>query len=148
MLLSTLATENEAKELLNDNAISLLVDFLGKSVRNELQKEGPLWTLHRRTLIIRKLEKMITADDRQVAKLLKLNLLPLLKNAIDAPQASKGELRAALTCLWTLSNDGDALQRIAKDVELIKSVHFLRILWKIYFVVLQYYGKHKLKSFL
>ena len=127
MLLSTLATEKKAKKLLNDNALSLLVDFFEKSLRNELPKEGLLWTLRRRTLVIRTLEKMITSNDRVVAKLLKLNLLPLLGKALDAPNATQAELRAALTCLWTLSNDADALQRIAKDLELIKSVR-VRIL--------------------
>ena len=127
MLLSTLATEKEAKELLNDNALSLLVDLLGKSVRNELPKEGPLWTSRRRSLVIRTLEKMITSDDRVVATLLKLNLLPLLGNALDSPNATQAELRATLTCLWTLSNGADALQRISKNVELIKSMH-VRIL--------------------
>ena len=64
MLLLTLATEKEAKELLNESSFSSLVDFLGRSVRNELPKEGPLWTLRRRTMAIRTLEKMITSDER------------------------------------------------------------------------------------
>lgn len=126
MLLSILASENEAKELLNETALSLLVEFLGKSVRNELPKEGPLWTLSRRTLVIRTLEKMITSNELVVVTLLKLNLLPLLGAALDAPNATETELRASLTCLWALSNDAGALQRIAKDEALIKSTVLIK----------------------
>ena len=129
MLLSTLATEKDTKELLNESSLSSLVDFLGKSVRNELPKEGPLWTLRRRTMAIRTLEKMITSDELVVPTLLKLNLLPLLGSALEAQNATKEEIRAALTCALTLSHNTEALQCISKDAQLVKST------FKLYFAV-------------
>ena len=120
MLLSTLATEKEAKELLNESSLSSLVDFLKRSVRNELPKEGPLWTLRRRTMAIRTLEKMITSDESVVPTFLKLNLLTLLEAALKAQNATQAEICAALTCVLTLSHNIEALQSISKDAELVK----------------------------
>lgn len=120
MLLSILSTEKEAKELLNVTSLSMLVEFLRKSVQNELPKEGPLWTLRRRTMAIRTLEMLVTSDESVVPTLLRLHLLPLLAKALEAPDATQAELRAALTCLLTLSHDIDALQRISRDTALVK----------------------------
>ena len=69
------ALRSEAKDLLNESALSLLVGFLAKSVRNELPKDNSKWAKTRRTYVIRTLEKMITSDDRVVAALLKLDIL-------------------------------------------------------------------------
>ena len=70
MILSQLCIETEAKGLLNENAFSLLVGFLAKSVRNELPQDNTIWAVTRRRSLIRTLEKMITSDDRVVAALL------------------------------------------------------------------------------
>lgn len=43
MILSLLATEKEAKDLLNDEALELLVGYLGKCVRNELPTPNTMW---------------------------------------------------------------------------------------------------------
>ena len=129
MILSQLCTEYEAKDLLNWSACSLLVGFLGKSVRNELPPmENTKWAATRRRKVIRTLEKMITSDDRVVAALLKLDILTLLAKALDSPgeahitieKYKTEELRATLTCLWTLSLDADALQLMAHNASLIK----------------------------
>ena len=130
MILSLLCTETEAKDLLNESALSLLVGFLAKSVSNELQvpQNMPKWSQCRRRYIIQTLEKMITSDNRVVAALLKLDILMLLAKALDSPGESHvrneiritEELRATLTCLWTLSQDTQALQRIARNAYLIK----------------------------
>ena len=128
MILSQLCTENEAKDLLNESALSLLVGFLAKSVRNELPKDNTRWAAARRTYVISTLEKMITSDDRVVASLLKLDILTLLAKALDSPGEAHvtikirktEELRATLTCLWTLSQDADALQLMAHNESLIK----------------------------
>ena len=128
ILISQLCTETEAKGLLNDSALSLLVGFLAKSVRNELPQDFPGWSICRRTYIIRTLEKRITSDDRVVAALLKLDILTLLAKALDSPGEAHvtnelirtQELRTTLTCLWTLSQDTEALQLIARNAYLIK----------------------------
>lgn len=122
MILSLLSTEMEAKYLLGEHALSRLVGFLAKSVNNELPKEGLLWTLRRRTVVIRSLEKMITSDERVVPALLKLGLLALLAKALEAPVDDRCELRATLTCLWTLSQDSDALSHIAANALLVKGI--------------------------
>ena len=128
MTLSQLCTEYEAENLLNESALSLLVGFLAKSVRNELPKENTTWAAVRRTFVIRTLEKMITSDDRVVAALLNLDILTLLVKALDSPGEAHvtieirktEELRETLTCLWTLSLDADALQLMAHNASLIK----------------------------
>ena len=128
MLLSQLCTENEAKGVLNEDALSLLVGFLAKSVSNELPQDATLWTLCRRMYIIQTLKKRITSDDSVVAALLKLDILTLLAKALDSPGEAHVtnerrrimELRASLSCLWTLSHDTEALQLIARNAYLIK----------------------------
>ena len=85
MILSQLCTESEAKDLLNESALSLLVGFLAKSVRNQLPKDNIIWAATRRRSVIRTLEKMITSDDRVAAALLKLDILTLLAKALDSP---------------------------------------------------------------
>ena len=128
MILSRLCTETEAKGLLNESALSLLVGFLAKSVRNELPEENTEWSATRRRSIIRTLEKRITSDDGVVAALLKLDILTLLAKALDSPGEAHvkseirktEELRATLTCLWTLSQNADALQLVARNASLVK----------------------------
>lgn len=120
MILSNLSSAKEAKELLQEEALSVLVGFLGKSVRNELPKEGRLWSLHRRTIVISTLERMITSDEQVVATLLKLELLTLLSKTLGAQNATQEEVRSALTCLWTLSTDVKALQQISRDENLLR----------------------------
>ena len=132
MILSQLSTESEAKGLLNESALSLLVGFLAKSVRNELPKEINLWSATRRRSVIRTLEKRITSDDGVVAALLKLDILTLLAKALDSPgeahlltverykSRKTEELRATLTCLWTLSQNAVALQLVARNASLVK----------------------------
>ena len=128
MILSQLCTETEAKGLLNESALSLLVGFLAKSVRNELTKEITKWSATRRRSVIRTLEKRITSDDGVVAALLKLDILTLLAKALDSPGEAHvtiehyktEELRATLTCLWTLSQNADALQLVARNASLVK----------------------------
>ena len=126
MILSQLCTETEAKGLLNERALSLLVGFLAKSVRNELPIDYSEWAATRRTSIIRTLEKRITSDDGFVAALLKLDILTLLAKALYSPGEVKieiyktEELRATLTCLWTLSQNADALQLVARNTSLVK----------------------------
>ena len=130
MILSQLCTETEAKGLLNESALSLLVGFLAKSVRNELPKDYSEWAYTRRRSIIRTLEKRITSDDGVVAALLKLDILTLLAKALDSPGEAHltdddedyktEELRATLTCLWTLSQNVDALQLVARNASLVK----------------------------
>ena len=128
MLLSQLCTETEAKDLLNESALSLLVGFLAKSVYNELPQETNAWSHYRRRYIIQTLEKRITSDDRVVAALLKLDILTLLAKVLDSPGESHvsneitktEELRATLTFLWTLSQDTEALQLMARKAYLIK----------------------------
>ena len=127
MILSQLCTEIEAKGLLNESALSLLVGFLAKSVRNELPKVNIMWGATRRRSIIRTLEKRITSDDGVVAALLKLDILTLLAKALDSPgeaftneNQKTEELRATLTCLWTLSQNADALQLVARNASFVK----------------------------
>ena len=128
MILSQLCTETEAKGLLNESALSLLVGFLAKSVRNELPKENNMWANTRRRSIIRTLEKRITSDDGVVAALLKLDILTLLAKALDSPgeahvtieEYKTEELRATLTCMWTLSQNADALQLVDRNASLLK----------------------------
>ena len=128
MILSQLCIETEAKGLLNESALSLLVGFLAKSVRNELPKDNSKWAATRRRSIIRTLEKLITSDDGVVAALLKLDLLTLLAKALDSPGEAhvisetrkREELRATLTCLWTLSQSADALHVVARNASLVK----------------------------
>ena len=127
MLLSQLCTENEAKGLLNESALSLLVGFLAKSVNNELPQDMIGWSNNRRILIIQTLEKRITSDDRVVAALLKLDILTLLAKALDSPGETHvtnerkriNALRATLSCLWTLSHDTEALQLMARNAHII-----------------------------
>ena len=128
MILSQLCTETEAKGLLNESALSLLVGFLAKSVRNELPKENNQWDETRRKSIIRTLEKMITSDDGVVAALLKLDILTLLAKALNSPGEAHVsneryktlELRATLECLWTLSQNAEALQLVTRNASLVK----------------------------
>ena len=128
MILSQLCTESEAKGLLNESAPTLLVGFLAKSVRNELPKDNTIWASTRRRSIIRTLEKRITSDDGVVAALLKLDILTLLAKALDSPgeahvtieSRKTEELRATLTCLWTLSQNADASQLVARNASLVK----------------------------
>ena len=128
MILSQLCTETEAKGLLNDSALSLLVGFLAKSVCNTLPQDISGWSQCRRRYIIQTLEKRITSDDRVVAALLKHDVLMLLAKALDSPGESHvryeirrtEELRATLTCLWTLSQNSEALQLIARNASLFK----------------------------
>ena len=126
MILSQLSTEKEAKDLLDEGARSLLVGYLGKSVRNELPTDGSKWAATRRTSVIRTLEKMITSDDRAVASLLKLDILAFLGKALSGPVEysvyKTEELRATLTCLWTISHDADALQLIVRNASLVKGL--------------------------
>lgn len=125
MLLITLSTEVQARDLLNETAFTLLVGYLGQSVRHELHKEGPLWTLHGRAMIIRTIEKMATSDESVIGTLVWLDILPLLWTCLDAKGATQEELRAALTCLWTISNDMDAMRHIAHDSWLVKCSLFV-----------------------
>ena len=128
MILSQLCTETEAKGLLNESALSLLVGFLAKSVRNKLPKDNSIWAATRRRSVIRTLKKRITSDDGVVAALLKLDILTLLAKALDSPgeahvtykPTKTEELRATLTCLWTLSQNADALQLVARNASLVK----------------------------
>ena len=128
MILSQLCTESEAKGLLNESALTLLVGFLAKSVRNELPKDNTIWASTRRRSIIRTLEKRITSDDGVVAALLKLDILTLLAKALDSPgeahvtieSRKTEELRATLTCLLTLSQNADASQLVARNASLVK----------------------------
>ena len=86
------------------------------------------WSNYRRILIIQTLEKRITSDDRVVVELLKLDILTLLAKALDSPGEAHvtseirrtEELRATLTCLWTLSQDMEALQLMARNASLFK----------------------------
>ena len=127
MILSQLCTETEATGLLNESALSLLVCFLAKSVHNELPKENNQWANTRRRSIIRTLEKMITSDDNVVAALLKLDFLTIIAKALNSPgeaftteDQKTEELRATLTCLWTFSQNADALQLVARNASLVK----------------------------
>lgn len=88
ILLSILLTEKEADKLLNETVLTDLIDFFGKSVRHELPKNGTLWTLRRRTLVMRTLEWMIISDEHFVPTLLKLNLLPLIEKVLFAPNTT------------------------------------------------------------
>ena len=131
MILSQLCTESEAKSLLNESALSLLVGFLAKSVRNELPQDNSKWGATRRSSIIRTLEKLITSDEGVVPELLKLDILTLLAKALDSPGEAHvtskirktEEVRATLTCLWTLSQNADALQLVARNASLVKSTN-------------------------
>ena len=128
IILLQLCTETEAKGLLNESALSLLVGFLAKSVRNELPKDYCMWACTRRRSIIRTLEKRITSNDGVVAALLELDILTLLAKALNSPGEAHvtdkyiktEELRATLTCLWTLSQNADALQLVARNASLVK----------------------------
>ena len=128
MILSQLCTETEAKGLLTESALSLLVGYLAKSVCNELPQDTSRWSQCRRRYIIQTLEKRITSDDRVVATLLKLDIVTLLAKALDSPGESHvrneirrtDELRATLTCLWTLSQDMEAVQLMARNAALFK----------------------------
>ena len=129
MILSQLCAETEAKGFLNESALSLLVGFLAKSVRNELPPNAiSEWAATRRRSIIRTLEKRITSDEGAVAALLKLDILTLLAKALDSPGEAHvtnehyktEELRATLMCLWTLSQNADALQLVARNASLVK----------------------------
>ena len=135
MILSQLCTETEAIGLLNESALSLLVGFLAKSVRNELPKVKSYWAATRRMRVIRTLEKMITSDDGVVAALLKLDILTLLAKALDSPgeehvpfeDVKTAERHATLTCLWTLSENEDALQLVARNASLVKGPLILTV---------------------
>ena len=135
MILSQLCTETEAKGLLNESALSLLVGFLAKSVRNELPQVNTMWADTRRRNIIRTLEKRITSDDGVVAALLKLDILTLLAKALNSPgeahvsyeEYKTEERRATLTCLWTLSQNADALQLVARNASLFKGPIILTV---------------------
>lgn len=77
--------------------------------------------------IIKTLEKMITSDEKIVATLLKLNLLALLGKVLEesfclSEKQRTNELRATLTCLWSLSQNVDALSSIASDASLVKGI--------------------------
>ena len=130
MILSQLCTETEARGLLNESALSLLVGFLAKSVRNELPQVNTMWANTRRRSLIRTLEKRITSDDSVVAALLKLDILTLLAKALNSPGEAHvtdeykyrktEELCVTLTCLWTLSQNADALQLVARNASLVK----------------------------
>ena len=123
LLLCTLSTENESKDLLNEVAYTQLVAYFGQSVRHELHREGRLWALRGRAMIIRTLEQMVTSDEGVVGILVRLDLLPLLWKTLDAHGATQEELRAALACLWTISHDADALRHIAHDPWLVKGLY-------------------------
>ena len=132
MILSLLSTEKKAKDFLNDSAILLLVGFLRKSVRNELQMDDAELAVGQRTQVIRTLEKMITSNELIVPTLLRMGLLALLGKALESPiQSDKTqELRATLMCLWTLSQDSDALKRMARDESLVKGVYIFQLIIK------------------
>ena len=129
MILSQLCTEKEAKYLLNESALSLLVCFLAKSVRNEFPQDNTMWAATRRRFVIVTLEKMITSDECLVASLIKLDILAFLGKALDAPEDilinytstdKINEIRATLTCLWAISQVADALQLMARNASLVK----------------------------
>ena len=130
-----LCWDRSERPLLNESALSLLVGFLAKSVRNELPKENSKWANTRRRSVIRTLEKRITSDDGVVAALLKLDILTLLAKALDSPgeahetveRYKTEELRATLTCLWTLSQNADALQLVARNASLVKGPLILTV---------------------
>ena len=122
LLLCTLSTENEAKDLLNEAAFTHLVAYFGQSVRHELHREGRLWALRGRAMVIRTLEQMATSDEGVVGTLVRLDVLPLLWKVLDAHGATQEELSAALACLWTISYDSDALRHIAHDQWLVKGL--------------------------
>ena len=81
------------------------------------------------------LEKRITSDDGVVAALLKLDILTLLAKALDAPGEAHvtregrktEELRATLTCLWTLSQNADAWQLVTRHACLVKGPLILTV---------------------
>ena len=85
-----------------------------------------------RTQVIRTLEKMITSNELIVPTLLRMGLLALLGKALESPiQSDKTqELRATLMCLWTLSQDSDALKRMARDESLVKGVYIFQLIIK------------------
>ena len=123
MILSQLCTEYEAKDLLNLSARSLLVGFLGKSVRNDLPPmENTKWAAYRRMYVIRTLGNMITSDELVVASLLDFRILEFLGEALDVPTENNktNELHATLTCLWTLTQNAEALQLMALNASLFK----------------------------
>ena len=126
MLLSALATEKEAAVLIDESALTLLVDYLRHSVRGELLHDGPLWTARRRSLVCRTLENIVSSDEAVAPTLVNLGVVPLLHLVLEPPNADAGaratpaELRAALRCLWALSHDAEALQEIARESALIK----------------------------
>lgn len=120
MILSMLTTEKEAKELLNDESLALLVGYFGKCVRKELPAPKYMLVNKRCTWIIQTLEKMITSDEHIVEKLLKLDLLTFLEKVLDESFCEvetnrADEISAALTCLWSLSQDFDALLHISRN---------------------------------
>ena len=122
MLLCTLATEMEAKGFLKEPELQVLVDYLGKCVNYELGVEGTLWTAKRRAMVIRKLEKIATSDWLCIDRLVGMGILPLLRKALDDPKATQDELRAAVTCLYTLASSTDTkegLKNIFKDAVLV-----------------------------
>lgn len=119
MVLSILASEEEASYLLSDEALKRLVTFLGRIVRHELPTEHPFWSLRRRSLLVGTLGKMATSNERVGRKLALLGVLPLLTRVLDDIDTTPSDLRAALDCLWTLSADSLAIDRIARDRTLL-----------------------------
>ena len=123
MILSQLSTEKEVKDFLDENALSLLVGYLGKCVRNEIPEDNR-WGHNRCMMICSTLEKMITSDEHLVAPLLKFDIVSLLQKILDSPDKivsyARAELRATLTCLWALSQDADALKFMASNSLLVK----------------------------
>ena len=119
MLLSILASKKEAGDLLSDEALKRLVAFLGRIVRHELSTDHPFWSLRRRALLVRTLEKLATSNERVGRKVVLLGFLPLLTRVLDDIDTTQSDLRAGLDCLWTLSADSLALDRIARDRTLL-----------------------------
>lgn len=127
LILLILSTETEAKELLNDEVITLLVGYLGKCVRKELPTPNLMWVDERCTMIIRTLEKMIISDKHIVAKLFEQNLLTflgmVLEEAVCFNESQRdNELSATLKCLWSVSQDAEALLQISNDASLVKGM--------------------------
>lgn len=127
MVLSILASEEEASDLLSDEALKRLVSFLGRIVRHELPTEHPFWSLRRRALLVNTLGKMATSNERVGRKLTLLGILPLLTRVLDDIDTTPLDLRATLDCLWTLSSDSLAIDRIARDRILLHGTYLIYI---------------------
>lgn len=127
MILSLLSTEKEAKSLLNASALSLLVGYLAKCVRQEIPMDTTKWAHTRRARIISTLEKMITSEESLVAALLQLDIVALLKQTLDTPDSERcyatEEACAVLTCLWTQSENETAKRLISSDTPLVTGTH-------------------------